>query len=55
MTDILISVRDVHEAQIILKAVPDLAILDIKEPHQGAMGAASPQQWQRRRGRRRSG
>ncbi|MEC7565371.1 MAG: (5-formylfuran-3-yl)methyl phosphate synthase [Planctomycetota bacterium] len=46
MTDILISVRDVHEAQTILKAVPDLAILDIKEPRQGAMGAATPQQWQ---------
>ncbi|MBT4693948.1 MAG: hypothetical protein HOB73_11440 [Planctomycetaceae bacterium] len=45
MTELLISVRNAQEAQTILNTVPDLAILDIKEPRLGALSATSPETW----------
>ena len=45
MTDLLISIRNVKEAQTILTIVPELAILDIKEPRLGALSATSPETW----------
>ncbi len=46
MTELLISVRNTTEAQTVLKTVPHLAILDIKEPRLGALSATSPETWQ---------
>ena len=45
VTDLLISIRNVKEAQTILNIVPELAILDIKEPRLGALSATSPETW----------
>ena len=45
MTELLISVRNAEEAQTILNTVPELAILDIKEPRLGALSATSPEIW----------
>ncbi len=45
MTELLISVRNATEAQTILNTVPELAILDIKEPRLGALSATSPDTW----------
>jgi uncharacterized protein (UPF0264 family) len=46
VTELLISVRNAEEAQTILNTVPELAILDIKEPRLGALSATSPEIWQ---------
>ena len=46
MTELLISVRNAEEAQTILNTVPELAILDIKEPRLGALSATSSETWQ---------
>ena len=46
MTELLISVRNAKEANTILNTVPELAILDIKEPRLGALSATSPETWQ---------
>jgi (5-formylfuran-3-yl)methyl phosphate synthase len=46
VTELLISVRNTTEAQTVLKTVPHLAILDIKEPRLGALSATSPETWQ---------
>jgi len=45
VTELLISVRNAEEAQTILDTVPELAILDIKEPRLGALSASSPKTW----------
>ena len=44
MTGLLVSVRDVEEATDVLRAGVD--IVDVKEPTDGSLGAASPQVWQ---------
>jgi uncharacterized protein (UPF0264 family) len=44
MTKLLVSVRDVAEAEMAQQAGVDL--IDVKEPHSGSLGAASPQVWQ---------
>jgi uncharacterized protein (UPF0264 family) len=43
MTRLLVSVRDVDEARAALAG--GAAIIDIKEPSQGSLGAADPSQW----------
>jgi uncharacterized protein (UPF0264 family) len=45
MTQLLVSVRDVREAQAALEGGAD--VIDIKEPSRGALGAASPAVWRR--------
>ena len=44
MTGLLVSVRDVEEATEVLRAGVD--VVDVKEPADGSLGAASPQVWQ---------
>jgi uncharacterized protein (UPF0264 family) len=43
MTGLLVSVRDVAEAEIVFAGGADL--IDVKEPLRGALGAADPQIW----------
>lgn len=45
MTQLLVSVRDVREAQAALVGGAD--VIDIKEPSRGPLGAASPAVWRR--------
>ena len=45
MTGLLVSVRNVAEAEIALAAGVDL--IDVKEPGRGSLGAATPEVWRR--------
>lgn len=45
MTGLLISVRNKVEADAVISACPELDILDVKEPQQGALGPATPEVW----------
>ncbi|MGI8978459.1 MAG: (5-formylfuran-3-yl)methyl phosphate synthase [Pirellulaceae bacterium] len=48
MTGLLVSVRDVAEAQAALRG--GAALIDVKEPRHGSLGAASPEVWRQVRG-----